>query len=301
MKPPPRMTLSILRRAITLPALWSAVAVLALFDIAGCMITGLRIGETWIALTVIAALIGIAAPYRLKRTDLAFADALEAMALFVALMVAGTIMIYVASRTTLPLRDAELTRLDAALGADWVAWSDLLARHPVWKIALFGAYMTYLPQAFFAAAYLGWTRRRARFVEFFAIATLGLVITAIIAGVFPALGVSHWRHYGPTPDFTIHLTRLRDVSPSADLHFAMRELTGLVSFPSYHATIGLALIYAARGSRALLAAALALNLPMIASVPSAGLHYVADVPGGLAVCLVAIAIARLAGWAAPAA
>jgi hypothetical protein len=72
--------------------------------------------------------------------------------------------------------------------------------------------------------------------------------------------------------------------------FVMSDLKGIITFPSFHTSLGILLVYAYRGHRTWLAGSIALNGLMILSVPSEGGHYLA----GAAVAVLAIAAVRMA-------
>jgi PAP2 superfamily len=67
----------------------------------------------------------------------------------------------------------------------------------------------------------------------------------------------------------------------ADFDFAHVE--GIISFPSFHTTLAILLVYGARHHRWLLAVLVPLNMLLIAAALSVGGHYLVDLPAGAAV------------------
>jgi membrane-associated phospholipid phosphatase len=63
--------------------------------------------------------------------------------------------------------------------------------------------------------------------------------------------------------------------------------------PSFHTILGVLFAYALRHVRYIFSFSVALNLVMIASTPTQGGHYLADLLGGLAVAAATIAIVRI--------
>jgi len=75
------------------------------------------------------------------------------------------------------------------------------------------------------------------------------------------------------------------------------QTEGIITFPSFHATLGVLLANMARGRKWFLPV-LVLNLLLIASVMSEGSHYAVDMVSGLVLAWVALAMSRatLARW-----
>ena len=82
-----------------------------------------------------------------------------------------------------------------------------------------------------------------------------------------------------------------EIDPSVPA-ILMTQVNGLITFPSFHAALGLILIYVTRGIRVLFPISLGLNVLMIAATPTVGGHYFVDVLAGLAVVPLAIMLVR---------
>src|SRR5208283_1718480 len=113
-----------------------------------------------------------------------------------------------------------------------------------------------------------------------------LAPTLALFAFFPAQ--SAWVYYniepGKIPPFLIDLNALRSGSlPVVNL----QRLDGLITFPSFHTAVAVLLIYAARGTPALVLATV-INALMILSTFTEGGHYLVDVVAGAAVALLAI-------------
>jgi membrane-associated phospholipid phosphatase len=67
---------------------------------------------------------------------------------------------------------------------------------------------------------------------------------------------------------------------------------GIVTFPSFHATLAIILTYAVRHYRWALAVIAPLNCLMILAIPTVGGHYLVDLFGGAAVAGLAILLVQ---------
>ena len=76
-------------------------------------------------------------------------------------------------------------------------------------------------------------------------------------------------------------------------------LTGLVTFPSFHACAALLFTWAVAPIRGARAVTVTLNAAMLVATPFCGAHYLVDVIAGLALGAGALAVSRaiLAGYA----
>jgi membrane-associated phospholipid phosphatase len=93
--------------------------------------------------------------------------------------------------------------------------------------------------------------------------------------------------YRQIPD----LVRLRS---GTGFSLAVGQVRGMVTFPSFHTCTGVLLIWALWPLRVLRWPVALLNLLMFGSIPVVGGHYLLDVPGGMLVSAMAIAITKRA-------
>jgi membrane-associated phospholipid phosphatase len=71
------------------------------------------------------------------------------------------------------------------------------------------------------------------------------------------------------------------------------HVEGIVTFPSFHTTLAILLMYAVRNHRWALAVLVPLNMLLIVATLSVGGHYLVDLPAGGAVAIISIAATRL--------
>jgi membrane-associated phospholipid phosphatase len=75
--------------------------------------------------------------------------------------------------------------------------------------------------------------------------------------------------------------------------FTLKEATGVITFPSFHAFFALVNIWAFRGHRRLFVPMAILNVAMVASTLSTGWHYVTDVLGSFLMAAAAIGLVKV--------
>jgi hypothetical protein len=177
-----------------------------------------------------------------------------------------------------PLLDATFMRWDTWLGFDWdtaAAWS---AAHPWAEEALQFAYASMFWQTlFFLFVYS--VRGSGEFIWFFMVTLLSVIA---LSAFFPALGHAGWigqEHINA-------LLAAREGSASV--------VSGIITFPSFHAALAVLFIYASRHDGRMLAVAVPLNLLLIAATPTCGGHYCVDTLAGIGVTLAVILLAS--GW-----
>ena len=202
--------------------------------------------------------------------------------------------------TALPFADARLAGWDSALGLDWLGYMLWLDRHPALFEAMDWAYGSLVPYSSAAFALMLLLVGVARAREFVLLFLLTAVAASTVGLFFPA--VTAMNYYAPDPNLfqtippdlgtypVAPLERLRTmVAPGLTL----TNLPGLTAFPSFHTTMGVIVIWCARGSRLLFLPMLLLNALMIASTPAFGGHYFVDLLGGAALAFGAIVLLRL--------
>lgn len=187
---------------------------------------------------------------------------------------------FIVFATNFPLADAAFLRADAAVGFDWIGYRAWLAQHPTFEVALHYAYSSPLVQML-AVFFVHCMRRSddgsGEFIWCFMIT---LLIVNAVALPFPALGY-------PGGIGQQHI----DVLVAAR-HGTVNELAGIVTFPSFHAAVGVLFVYAMRAVKPLLVISVPLNALLILATPPIGGHYLVDVIAGVAVAVASIALVR---------
>ena len=109
--------------------------------------------------------------------------------------------------------------------------------------------------------------------------------------LFPALGPFKLFDVAPGGSYLPDAERLRS---GHDLNFALAELTGVVTFPSFHTAMALAYIWGFRNTGPIGWSIGVLNLVMLCAIPWIGGHYLVDMIAGAAMMLVSLAVVRMA-------
>lgn len=202
--------------------------------------------------------------------------------------------------TGFPLADAWLAGLDTAIGFDWLSYMLWLDDHPpiIRMMGLtYGGLTTYSIALFvILAMHPAPAQRCAEFVKLFLMTActcmaVGMAFPALSAIVFHDPASDIFDYIAGRPG-TYHLDALLILRENRGAVLDLRNLPGLVTFPSFHTAMGVVAIYCARHSAALFGLSLAVNLTMIASTPLFGAHYGIDIVAGAAVAAGAIALLR---------
>lgn len=210
----------------------------------------------------------------------------------------GVALAYALAARAPVLRDAELAAIDAALGFDWPAIFRSADSHPlaVWVGGI--AYHGLIAQMIGCIVVLAATRRFEALSLAVVAAILTGTLTILVSGIVPAMGnvfdPADYRHLRPSVAWTDRhlITGLRDGTARV---LDLGQMTGIVTFPSYHATLTVILAHAVRDVRGLRMAAASWAAVTLLSTPVFGGHYAVDVIGGLIMAAGGIALAPLFG------
>jgi len=203
-----------------------------------------------------------------------------------------------AIRLGLPLRDVELSTLDAFIGFHWLQFLGFVNSSKIASAILVIAYHSFAWQFLFILAVLSFMRMGERISEFVTLYAVTALISAIIATIVPAEGAH--AYFAPSREQFSNFTSLSGMWHYDSL-VALRaanlmsfnpfhHLEGMVTFPSFHTTAAVLIAYAARGVRFVAIPMLVLNVLMIVSTIPEGGHYLVDVIAGLLIAIVCIVI-----------
>jgi hypothetical protein len=174
-----------------------------------------------------------------------------------------------------------------------MGWFAFVQRHPMLHALLHFAYLTALMQIAIITAWLSLTGQAERNSELLWTMMISLIIIVPVSGFLPALSATVY--YG-VPGMADHMPDLVALRSGHLAVLDLPRLQGLISFPSFHTTLGILFPYVLRRHRLALLIGVLLNAAMLAAVPTEGSHYLVDMIGGAAVA--AIAIMAAAGIAA---
>lgn len=241
-------------------------------------------GTEYVFLAV-SGLLALSATYGMVRKDRRIAEAAYYAALWVSITAILGPLTYISAALKFPLYDEELLAFDWMLGFDWLSYYGFFAQHALVNLVFLVAYHSLLPQIVFSLIFLSNNCEGDRNEEFFWAALISLVITVIASGIFPAAGTFY--HFNIHLDQAVHLHDFFELRNASASEFELGEMKGIVTFPSFHTSAALLLIYVYRRTR-LFPFAFMLNIMMLLSTPVFGGHYLTDMLGGGIVALLAV-------------
>ncbi|TVV74883.1 phosphatase PAP2 family protein [Sphingomonas solaris] len=274
------------------------------------MAGGFRLAWGGIApsLGVSAGLAGLARFYTATRPDPRLAAATNGLALLIAFTALAAPLSYVVASVDLPLADAMLLRRDRALGFDWVALIAFVNARPLLAALLGLAYQTLLPQIAVAIVALSFSGRTAALRRVIAAMMIAGIVAIALSPLVPAVGNYVFLHLPPAAyagiDPSAGFVHLADFTAvrNGTLHvLTVNRLQGIITFPSYHASLGVLLGWAFWQMPRLRWPGLALETALIVATPVHGAHYLVDVLAGGAIAAASLGLAtRWLGRDAPA-
>ncbi|PSO21313.1 phosphatase PAP2 family protein [Bradyrhizobium sp. MOS003] len=206
---------------------------------------------------------------------------------------------YVAGKLNWPLEDHALLAIDRALGLDPEPIARYVNDHPWLAICMARAYALIKFPLLGIPVVLALTGRYVRLQLFMLAMSLALAVTITISAVVPAIGTYYALNlpaaHLPEIDTTVYAGQLRDILALRDgslQQLRLFSLSGIVSFPSFHAASAVLYMWALWPVRWLGGIAAALSLSMIAATPVIGAHYVIDVAAGVALAAASIWAAK---------
>ena len=199
---------------------------------------------------------------------------------------------YLAASLDLPLQDGVLARADALLGFDWPALSAWMSSHPWLSDTLTFTYTTILWQPFLIMFLTSVDAPGSANSEFVWTFLLGALIAIAVSGLVPALG---YEGVIGSP----HIDALREIRDGAWTVLDIRKVDGIITFPSFHAAVGILYVYSVRHIRWALCLLAPLNVALVLSTPTVGGHYFVDVIAGILTASLAIWLTRrIRAWTA---
>ena len=276
---------------------WTLIAAAGAATSIGTACTGLSFDGASAGPPLVACLllVALAALYRGLRPDPRLATTLMCCAQLVAFTACAAPLSYVAASAGRPLWDDALLSWDRALGLDWRSYLAFVNAHP-WLGTVCGlAYRSLMPQFVVATAALGFSGRLTACRTFVLAVIVAGLVSIVVSAFMPAMGmfVRLWLHPNEYPNlspgavsgYVAHMTGLRDGTLKV---ISLRSAEGIITFPSFHAALGVILSWAFWRVPWTRWPGLALNVVLIAATPIDGGHYFADVVAGALVAGVAI-------------
>lgn len=219
-------------------------------------------------------------------------EALAIMAAFAIVILLGSMML---AGTALPLVDKSLIAIDRILGFDWLALHMLLRGDEVFFERASIVYRALHLQPILLILLYAFFGRMSQLWVFVTAWVMAVVVTVMIFPVTPALG--GFLYYGITPDEVRGLwitgvwewyDIMKPVRDGTLRGLGANSVTGIVTFPSFHAAGAVLLAYGFWQFRWLKWPMLVLNIGVFLSSIVVGGHYLVDVIAGGLIAILAI-------------
>jgi membrane-associated phospholipid phosphatase len=276
-------------------SIWLLIIVMAVFTVAGCALTGLRVDPASLSVLIVPfAVLGVTWwAYSTVRPDARVRGMAEGFVQILLVLIFGTVMSYAAIALSFPLVDDQLLAIDNALGIERGAYLDFFAGHRLLHNALVLAYFTLMPQFVVVPVVLFFANQIRRLQQFTFAAGFSLFATVLISVSMPALSATYLDLGLPVgaalpAGYGVHVPIIQELRSGAPFLMRLDTLEGLLTFPSFHTIGALLFIWATWRIAVVRWLSLALNSALIAATPIVGTHYFIDVAAGFAVAFLAV-------------
>jgi membrane-associated phospholipid phosphatase len=254
------------------------------------LVLGLEVpwGDIWPPLGF-CGLLALGAFYYCWKGVECFMLCLKALAILVGTTAVFGPLTYAVATTRWPWIDAQLAEFDGAFGLSAGALVVWTGQHPTFDLLMRLVYSSVFLQIIAVVVVLGFTSDR-RLDVFLIRFMLGGLLTSAIFAFFPAQGSCVYFHL-PTPGSYVDVLSELDRLRRGVAFVSWRDAQGIVTFPSFHTIWALLLVAAFRGRRLFWPIAI-LNSLVLLSCVTTGMHYFADVLGGMIVTAIVIVATR---------
>lgn len=281
--------------------LWLLILTVAVLTAAWMRAAGVALDAASAVLPALtcAGLEGLATFYSTRRLEPRFAVSLSSLAQVIAFSACAALLSYAVAATGGPLWDGTLQAVDQSLGLDWLAYLHGFNEHPWISFVLSLAYRSLMPQMILLIIALGFGGHLRAVPEFVLSFVLAALATILLSGLMPAMAM--FVHLGLRPDdfprldpaaAYVHIAHLSGLRDGTLRSISLDQLEGIITFPSFHAALGVLFTRYLWICRVTRWPGLALNTMLVAATPIDGGHYFIDVGAGALIAVGAIAIAH---------
>lgn len=251
-------------------------------------------------LTLIVAVIGLFLAYAVWRKMIVLPAAFACLAATFASIPPILIWTYAAMRLDMPLADAPLVAMDAALGFDWYRFIAFVDSSPLLARLLGEAYSSFYFQLLFLPVLLALFRREQRAYAMVFAYYLLCALSSIVSIWYPALGTYVVYDVAAADLANINakfgfffLEQFHAVREAGSFTLRLDQSAGILTFPSVHAGVAMLCAWAAWDVKWLRYPFALLNVAMAISAISHANHYLIDVIAGIALAGFCASIATL--------
>jgi hypothetical protein len=260
----------------------------------------LQIDSAFCQVVLTAASFAVAGWYLISRNwGTRLGVVLSSAAVLQVLFLLGAPLSYVAASANFPLQDATFAYYDQMLGLDWRSYYDFVMQRPGLIPYAYIGYAVFDLLPIVNPLVLGLTKHYARLQDFTLACILTICATVAISAVLPAIGT--YQQLG-LPAESLNFSATGYLAQINELPFVrdgslrslhVTNLSGIVTFPSFHAAAAILSIWALWGVWWMRPFALIANGGMLLAAPLLGGHYFVDVFAGAGIAVLAIAAAKM--------
>lgn len=223
------------------PALWVALAALWFAGTFLCAVRDIHITGGLPLVEPAAACLALSMLVRsLSAVDDRLSLFLEGCAAYAASFLAMVPLAYVATRSPIPAMDALMRASDSCLGFDAAHVHAVVASSPILLRLTTVAYGTWLPQYLLALLILPRTADPRRGLELLRLSGLVLCPAYVLAFLLPTAGTVTAGEFWYPAWHALHDT-------AEPVFIRATDIQPIVSFPSFHASMAVLLVYSMRG------------------------------------------------------
>lgn len=253
-------------------------------------------------LKMLSGVVGAGIPlliYGTVRYDRNIVAALSAVLLIIGFSAAAAPLSYLVATLGLPQWDNALLRWDRALGLDWRAYLDWVNNRPLIGLMFTLTYQSLMSQMIVICLVLGLGGRHFELRVFTLAVVMSGMVCVLISALMPAMAM--YVQLGLKPhDFPnlapaaayVHVEHILSLRDGTFRVFSLDTAEGIITFPSYHASLAVIFMAALWSVRWLRWPGVVLNLLVIAATPIDGGHYFVDVGAGIAIAAACLWAAR---------
>jgi hypothetical protein len=285
---------------------WWVIAAIALIDAVWIGLTDFQIAASGAHNQIVGlvGLSGIVWYYGVWRGEERIAVTLAGVMQLILFTVVAAPFSYLCASLGGPFWDTTLQAWDRALGLDWLSYLAWVNERPLIGLVFTIAYSSLLIQMVVVCVVLGFTGRMLHLSSFLLATVVSGVLCILISAAMPA--VAMYVHFGLKPDdfpnlspgaAYVHIADVENLRNGTLRVLNVSAMQGIITFPSYHAALGLILSAALWTIPLLRWPGVTLNLVLIAATPIDGGHYFVDVGAGLVIAALSLAAARNLGRA----
>lgn len=280
---------------------WALLAVLALATLCWLPFSTISVVPTSLLFPLATGAVFTAGAryYAGWRDEPRLSHALDCTGQMVVFLALGCLLSYEVATFGFPLQDRVFYAADTSLGLDWLAYLKVIDERP-WLGALFSfAYASFIPQAIVLITVMSFSGEGIRIRAVVLAMMIAGLVTILISGFLPAMAM--FVHLGLTPaDYPnlnpaaafVHVADMTGLRSGEPFRLDLMRAEGIITFPSYHAALGMLLLIGPATNRWVRWPFWLLNVAMIAATPIDGGHYFIDVAAGLAIAVASYVVAR---------